>query len=277
MTGGGGVERLARRALEQAKALDVPALPDPDAVPLSRVELARACGIEPDDWQRRVLESTGRKQLLLCSRQSGKSTTAAIEAVHEAGFTPGSLTLMLAPSLRQSGELFRTTLRLLKTAHEAEVEIPALVMESALRLELANGSRIIALPGSEATTRGYAAATRVIVDEAARVPDALIAAVTPSLATTNGRLSALTTPAGKRGWFFLQWVTGDGWERSCIKAMDCPRISAEFLADELKMKGPRVFAEEYECEFFDPDTAVFSSDLIERALSADVEPLWRAA
>lgn len=121
-----------------------------------------------------------------------------------------------------------------------------------------------------------AEATLVVIDEASRVPDALIAAVRPALATTNGRLIALSTPAGKRGWFYLEYAGGVEWERSRVVATDCPRISREFLADELRALGPRVYAQEYECEFFDPDTAVFSSELIDRALSADLMPLWGA-
>jgi hypothetical protein len=268
------VERLARRMIAEARDLDVPVMPDPDVVPMSRLALARAAGIEPDAWQATALASTSRKLLFLCSRQSGKSTVAALLAVHEAAFMPGALVLMLAPSMRQSGELFRTCLQLMK---RIEVPLPAIVMESALRVELANGSRLIALPGSETTTRGYGAATTVILDEASRVPDSLIAAARPSLATTNGRLIALSTPAGKRGWYFLEWMNGEGWERSRIVASECSRISGEFLADELRSLGPRLYAQEYECEFFDPDTAVFSSELIERALCADLQPLWRAA
>ncbi len=270
----GGVERLARRMIAEARDLAVPLLPDPDVAPVSRLDLARAAGLEPDAWQRLVLESEARKLLLNCCRQSGKSTTAALVALHEAAFTPGALVLMLAPSMRQSGELFRTCLRLMK---QVALPLPAIVMESALRLELANGSRIIALPGSEATTRGYAAATLVVIDEAARVPDALVAAVRPSLATTNGRLIALSTPAGRRGWFFLEWTNGEGWERSSVVASEVARISPAFLVDELRLLGPRRFDEEYNGVFFDADSAVFASELIERALSAEVLPLWRAA
>jgi hypothetical protein len=272
--GGGGTERLARKMLQQARSADVPSLPDPDAEPIGGRDFARSAGIEPDEWQASILESEARKHLLLCTRQAGKSTTSALMAVREACFTPGALVLMLAPSLRQSGELFRTCLGIMK---RVEVPIPAIAAESALRCELENGSRIIALPGSEATTRGYSAATLVIVDEAARVPDSLIAAVRPALATTNGRIVALSTPAGKRGWFYLEWTSGVGWERTRVVAADCPRISKEFLADEERTLGPHVFLQEYACEFFDPDTAVFSSELIERALSSAVEPLWAAA
>jgi hypothetical protein len=158
-----------------------------------------------------------------------------------------------------------------------DVPVPEVVAESALRVELANGSRIIALPGSESTTRGYSAATLVVIDEAARVTDELIAAVRPTLATTNGLIVALSTPAGKRGWFSLEWASGIGWERTKITAEECPRISEEFLEDERRLLGEHVFGQEYRCEFYDPDTAVFATDLIERALSDDVKPLWRAA
>lgn len=45
--------------------------------------------------------------------------------------------------------------------------------ESALRLELQNGSRIISLPGKEQTVRGFSGVRLLAIDEAARVPDEL--------------------------------------------------------------------------------------------------------
>lgn len=263
---------MARRMLAEVRKLSVPALDahEPEVV-LPASEFAVAMGLTPDHWQRVAFESTSRKLLFNCCRQSGKSTTAAVLAVHEAAYRPGALALMLAPSLRQSGELFRKCLQLLKGA---DLDLPPIIAESALRCELGNGSRIIALPGSEATTRGYSAATLVVIDEAARVDDALIAAVRPALATTNGRLIAMSTPAGRRGWFYLEWTSGAGWERTSITADECPRISREFLEDERRSLGPHVFSAEYEGVFHDPDSSVFSTALIEAALTEDVAPLW---
>lgn len=262
--------RLARRSLERAQALEVPELPDPDAPPPPCDEFARALGFAPDPWQHTVLTSTSKKIILCASRQSGKSTTTGIVALHEAIYQPGSLCLLLSPSLRQSAEMARKVTQLLNSLEDA----PRLVSESSLRLELSNGSRVIALPGSEATVRGYSAATLVIVDEASRVPDSMIASVRPSLATTNGRLIVLSTPAGKRGFFWEQWSKGEGWERVFITAVDCPRITAEFLADERRVLGEWTYQQEYECQFLDETSAVFSSDLIERAMSDAVQPLW---
>src|SRR5215475_7355687 len=95
---------------------------------------------------------------------------------------------------------------------------PELAAESVLRAEFKNGSRIVALPGSEKTIRGYSGANLIILDEASRIEDELIAGLTPMLATTNGSFWALTTPAGKVGWFYDQWISADDWTRVRINA-----------------------------------------------------------
>jgi len=77
---------------------------------------------------------------------------------------------------------------------------PAVTCEGALSVRLANGSRILSLPGTEATVRGFSA-DLLIIDEAARVHDSLYEAVRPMLAVTGGRLVALSAPWGRRGWF----------------------------------------------------------------------------
>ena len=110
------------------------------------------------------------------------------------------------------------------------------------------------------------------MDEAARVEDALLAAVRPMLATTGGRFLALTTPKGRRGWFFETWMHGEGWERVSVKASECPRIDPEFLKQEREALGPLLYSQEYECEFIDSDTSAFSSQLIEQALRDDFAP-----
>ncbi len=114
----------------------------------------------------------------------------------------------------------------------------------------------------------------VIVDEASRCETELLASVRPMLATTNGRFLALTTPAGKRGWFYEAWVGPDDWERITIRATDVPRISPEFLKQELESLGPLIFSQEYETAFIDDSTSVFNSDLIQAALSVDFEPFF---
>ena len=238
---------------------------------LDPVLLARDCGIEPDPWQAGLLRSMPKRSLLLCSRQSGKSTVSALSALWAAIYQPEALVILISPSQRQSGELFRVTIGF----HSRLDGAPALTAESALRAELANGSRIIALPGTERTVRGYAGADLVVIDEAARVEDELLAAVRPMLATkTAGRLIALTTPAGKRGWFYEAWIGDSDWTRIKVAARDCPRISSEFLAEEMRELGPQRFSEEYELEFHDNEESVFPTEIIARAFTSEVTPLW---
>ena len=233
--------------------------------------LAADCGITPDPWQAALLRSTAPRALLLCSRQSGKTTTTGLIALDTAIYKrPGGLVIVVSPSQRQSAEMLRTITQM----HSKLKGVPELSAELVLKAELANGSRILALPGNERTVRGYAAADLIVIDEASRVDDELIAAVRPMLATSNGRLIALTTPAGRRGWFYEAWHGSGDWHRVRVPASECPRISPEFLAEELKELGAIRFSEEYGLEFRDSDEAVFPTHVIEAAFTQEVTPLW---
>src|SRR5262249_34020389 len=193
------------------------------------VVLARDCGIECDEWQARALRQRPKRSIWLCSRQCGKSTTAALLSLHTLLYEPPALVLMLSPSLRQSQELFRSLI----VFYHKLAGVAGLQAESTLRAEFRNGSRLVALPGGERTVRGFAAVHLVIIDEASRVGDDLLVAIKPTLATTDGRIVALTTPAGRSGWLYDLWTNGDpAWDRVMVKASDCPRISKEFLAQE---------------------------------------------
>jgi len=220
-------------------------------------------GTSPDPWQAELLRSDSRRMLLLCSRQAGKSTTAAALALRVAFLEPNSPILILSPTDRQSGELFQ---KIVTSYRALGRPIPA-VKESMRELRLANGSRIVALPGNEKTVRCYSGVALLIIDEAARVPDSLYRAVRPMLAVSQGRLIALSTPYGKRGWFPEAWHSAELWERVRVTADECPRIPAEFLAEERQALGERSFAQEYHCNFAEAVGAVFAADDIARAFA----------
>jgi hypothetical protein len=236
--------------------------------------IAHDCGITPDPWQADLLRARPRRSLLLCSRQAGKTTVTALTALDTAIYQAPALVLLVSPSQRQSAELFRTVM----LYHSKLAGAPELTQESVLKAEMANGSRILALPGTERTIRGYSKADLVVIDEAARVEDELLAAVRPMLATSSGggRLIALSTPAGKRGWFFEAWTGGDAtWHRTRVPASECPRITKEFLDEELRELGPIRFSEEYGLEFRDSEEAVFPHSVIAAAFTSEVHPLWK--
>jgi hypothetical protein len=237
---------------------------------LNRSAFARALGLEPDPWQERLLRSSSDRVLLNCCRQSGKSTMTGLIALHRALYHPGSLILCLAPALRQSQELFGKVLSFYR-----DLGRPVLPQaERKLSLELENGSRIVTLPGSEKTIRGFSGAALLILDEAARVADELYFAVRPMLAVSGGALIMLSTPYGKRGVFYEEWTGGHGWERYEVPASQCPRISEEFLEEERRVLPSWVYRQEYECSFEETEDQVFTTEMVEQAVTSEVTPLF---
>lgn len=138
------------------------------------------------------------------------------------------------------------------------VELPSdyLSTDTKLAVKFANGNRFIARPGSEKTARSFSAVTLLLEDEASRVLDDLYNTVRPMLSVSNGRHILMSTPFGKRGHFFHIWnEQRDMWEWFEIPAEKCPRISAEFLAEE-KRTNPW-FEQEYHCVFTEAADSVF--------------------
>jgi hypothetical protein len=261
-----------RRELSRLRAaLGTAAVPDDPVLRAIREDPAQILalgGLPPDSWQEATLRSRDDRVLMLCSRQCGKSLTAAALGLRTALLVPGSLTLILSPTLRQSGELFRQKLlRLWRKLGSPLAARPP----TALALELANGSRIVSLPENEEGVRGYSGVGMLILDEAARVSDELYFAVRPFLATSGGALVALSTPFGQRGWFYEAWHSPESWLRVEVKARDCPRIPAAFLAAERKALGARFYSMEYENNFLGIVGAVFDPEDVDAAVRGDVE------
>lgn len=236
-----------------------------------RVAFARALGLELDPWQAVFVNSDGRRDLLNCSRQAGKSTAAAVLALHEALHTPDSVTVLVSPSQRQSSELFRKVVEL----RDHLPYRPELLEDNRLSMHVRGGGRVLSLPGSEQTIRGISAVSLLIEDEAARVDDNLYRSVRPMLAVRNGRLVLMSTPFGKRGHFFQEWSDGgSGWSRVRVPATEVPRISAGFLEEERAALGDWWYRQEYLCDFVEAEDAFFRDDDLLTALSPTVRPLF---
>lgn len=230
-----------------------------------------ALRFNPDPWQAGVLRSSRKRLLLNCSRQTGKSTITSIKALHRALYFPGSLILLISPSLRQSSELFRKVTDFIDGMESP----PRRVEDNRLSCTFTNGSRIVSLPSKEGTIRGYSGAALIIEDEASRVPDELYRSIRPMLAVSGGQLVLMSTPAGKRGHFFEVWENGGSvWERTMIPATQCPRITPAFLEEERRALGDRWFRQEYLCSFEETNDQVFSYDFVMGALDDTVQPLF---
>lgn len=232
---------------------------------------AERLGFAADEGQRRVLDTSVRRGLLCCSRQWGKSTVTAVLAVHRAVFWAHSEIVVVSRSGRQSAELVRKA-RGFATALGVRLRGDGFNCGA---MVFPNGSRIVGLPSTEDTVRGFSAVSLLLIDEASRVPDELYDAVTPMLATSGGAQWLMSTPRGKRGFFYREWAHGgDSWVRVRGPATECSRIPAWFLEEEREKKGERRFAEEYLCEFVQAEDALFDEADIRACLRDDLEPVF---
>ncbi len=223
----------------------------------------------PDAWQIEALKS-GENIIACCSRQVGKTELAGAIVLKTALLEAPATILLLSPTLRQSGEVFRDKFMRLYNPWR---KLSPIVRESALTAELANGSRVISLPESEANIRGYAGVALIVIDEASRVSDELYKAVRPMLAVSGGRIMAMSTPYGRRGWFYEEWISDHPWKRISVDANQCPRINAAFLANEKATMGERWYNQEYFLSFADAVGQVFMDSDITAAFRDDIAPL----
>ena len=220
-------------------------------------------GFEADGPQREALLSRAKRVIVNCTRQWGKSTVAAAKAVHRAFTVAKCMVIVASPGDRQSGEWMRKAEEMLE-----RLDIrPRGDGYNKLSLLLPNGSRIVGLPASEPKIRGYSKVSMLVIDEAARVEDSLYHALRPMLAVGNGDLWLMSTPCGKRGFFYETWAhAGPEWLRVRVPATECARIPKEFLEEQRSVMGLEAFAQEHMCEFTGSGTGVFDRDLVEAAL-----------
>jgi hypothetical protein len=220
----------------------------------------RIAGLTLDPWQRDVLLSGAPRLLLNATRQSGKSTVAALKAAWTV--LQGGLAVVVSPSLRQSGFLFRKLARHL-VASEA-----AFRRETMTEVELVSGGFAVSLPGDRpAMLRGLSlrhdGPAVLIVDEASRVRDELWATISPMLAAAPAAQQILlSTPAGANGEFHRAWSSDEDWERVQITAGQCPRISAAHLAAERIRLGDALYRQEYFGAFVSAPGSVFDAEVL---------------
>jgi hypothetical protein len=228
---------------------------------------------EPDDWQQRVLRSDHQRIILNTSRQVGKSTVVSCKALHTALYTPGSLVLLVSRSLRQSSELGK---KLFDGYRELGRPVPA-DSESKLVLELTNKSRVICLPGADPSSiRGFSSVDCLLLDESARCHEELWIACKPMVSVSGGSIILLSTPFGRRGFFYQTWAESEDWLKIQVTAEQCPRLSPAFLRQERRELGERWFNQEYMCAFVEAVGQLFSDDAIDAAFR-DIAPLFPIA
>ena len=237
----------------------------------------------PDAVQSKILRSRSRQIICNCHRQWGKSSIIAIKALHKGLYHSNSLILVASPTENQSKEMFLKIIN-------ASIMIEGLekTEDSKSRMTLSNGSRIVTLPGTEKSVRGYTSPDLIIIDEASRALEELYVAIRPMMLMSHGQLILISTPHGKQGFFHDVWShhgetdpngngmmkMQDGWERYRVRATKNKRVTKEWLQNERDQMTERAFEQEYLCGFVETEEQVFPYELIQSMFDGKVQPLF---
>ena len=219
-------------------------------------------GVEPAPWQAEFLRAPlGASIIALTARQVGKTTTAAWAIAHHMLFTPGSLSVIACPAQRQSAEAVRRVRDILISVGAT------LTTDNVYALELKNGSRVLALPGSDDSIRGLTVDGWIVADEAARLSPDLIAALGPMRARrTQARFAMLSTAWSRTDPFWTIWETNDpSWTRLKATAEDVDFFSEQFLQEQLRLLGEHNFRREYFGIPLGAEASPFKWELYDRA------------
>lgn len=241
---------------------------------LDKAQMMRDAGFEPDPHQLEYLQLSplALSILMLWPRQTGKTRTLATDVLHTASFDPGDVVILAGEKEAQAFEVFDRV----EAMHKELSEIGQLpgVRRSGNELLFDNGARVLALPSTVESIRGYTAKL-AIIDEAAFAPETALTAVSPMLLTTSGRLICATTPNGARGWFYDRWQDpGDIWTKSTVRIQEVPRVTEQELKRQMGILGLFKYRQEIGLEFIDGAQQYFPTEMIEAALCDDIEPLF---
>ena len=251
-----------------------------------------------DDWQQEIIDHKG-DVAACCGRQVGKSAAAGKRRSDQMLKYPGSISLITAPSQRQSSELFIKTMGWLEVEHQKLIEAaggyqndPKLSMRRNMELrryfeqqnglyaeiptnttvKLKNGSICYALPAGKTGNylRTYAL-DFIDFDEAAYVPEAVFNSLNPMLMISKkkrglGWKSLYSTPAGKGG-FFYDAFGSDDYKTFHMSSEDCKRYPKDELRKEKKRLPRLEYAQEYLGQFVDEFQQYFPTALIKTRMT----------
>ena len=246
---------------------------------LKGLELAkRLWGWQPhSDGQRDWMLCPAKIKTAACGRRYGKSESTAIDIVLSALENPNTIQFIIAPTADQTGIM-------VDEVRNRLLSVPALdqcltLKESPYPLyRFRDGKHLLTATTITARTAGVTGkgirgrkAHRVIIDEAAYVPDKVITdVITPLLADYNGDLILVSTPSG-RGYFRDCFFRGRDplqprYASFQFPSRDNPYLPQEYLDNEKATKPERTWRIEYLAEFADDEGQVF------RGVEAAVDP-----
>jgi len=228
-------------------------------------------------YQEKVLTDKSKRIAVRMSRQAGKTTTIAVRAIWYAATHPKTLSLIVAPSLRQSMIMMDRVQSFLYGMKTQERRAIVGKMQRTV-IWFRNGSQMVALPCSPNLLRGYTA-HQVLADEAGFFRDDEIIfynVLYPMLATTNGTLIASSTPWATKSVFYQMCKDeklADIWSRHHVTWKDVVAaglMTQEFIDEMRRVSPPERFIREFDAEFSEDVDAYLPRDLIVSCIWTDV-------
>jgi phage FluMu gp28-like protein len=218
---------------------------------------------EPFPYQEEFLRDESPLIVACCGRQVGKTTLAAIKALHYTIANNSVRTLIVSAGLRQSMILFDKIRDLTLAA------IPARVLTSytsRTKIRFANGSEIVALPcGRDGSTlRGFTA-NMAILDEANFIPRIVIESVVrPTMITRpDAKLIMISTPWTRDHPFHEALTKPElGFTTYTWPSSMSPLITKKQLELQRKTMGDFAFNREYNAAFIDDQFSFLPSELV---------------
>jgi hypothetical protein len=218
--------------------------------------------------QRDWILCNARIKVAACGRRWGKSESTAIDIALYAAEHSGTTQIVVAPTHDQTTIILDEVRRRLHQVVGSDFWLEDKRSPYPLLRFGRDGPR--ALPttvfGRTAGLDGRGlrgrSAHRVIVDEAAYVPDPVMdSVITPLLADRDGKLILISTPAG-RNHFWRSFLLGRDNVQSRCRSFQFPSsanpfLSRDYLAHEQAVKPERTFRVEYLAEFADAEGTVF--------------------
>jgi phage terminase large subunit GpA-like protein len=180
------------------------------SIPDDPVEFAaKILNFKPTPYQEKLLRDESKRIVVRMPRQSGKTSIIALRAIWFAVTHPKTLSLIVAPSLRQS-------MIMMDKVHGFLMSMPQNVRRSLVMklqrtvVRFKNGSQIVALPCSVHLLRGYSA-HQVLIDEIAFFRDdetVVYSVIYPMLSTTDGVGTPCFTGLARIRLIVNTWLLG---------------------------------------------------------------------
>lgn len=165
---------------------------------------------EPWPFQQDFLNCREQYRAVNKPRQCGISTTAAGDAAWEFDNVPGAQIVIISKDKDAAINFHKYVYAFLRSVRKTNPNAPKLIKENERETTNANGSRIVSLAAGKESGRSFSA-THLFFDELAfaQYAEEIWQAASATLAQTNGRVTAISTPKGKANLFFTIFDSPD--------------------------------------------------------------------